>query len=213
MAGTQCFPTYLFLPQCNFLLANITLYFFAFLSATTKKSWIKESSPWNLFYVKTKYLSTLDCTDPSPMWNQARPRRLNKKLFCKLFHKLNPIFPNQSTLSNQLPFHHVQYKIWISICQIFGGANKIMVWVNWVNASKVKLNFKPGRGYLINCRKLSFKIAFFHVHCARLSTSVQNPTEIWHHLWPFIKILETRNMASSIGRGLANTVLIESWDD
>ena len=130
--------------------------------------------------VKTKYLPTLDRTDPSPMWNQPQPRRLNKKLFCKLFHKLNPIFLHQSTLSNQLPFHHVQYKIWISICQIFGGANKIMVWGNWVNASKVKLNFKPGRGYLINCRKLSFKITFSTCTVHSVSTSVQKPAKIWH---------------------------------
>ena len=129
------------------------------------------------------------------MWNLAWRRRSKKKLFCKLFHKLNPIF-HQSTLSNQLPFHHVQYKIWISICQIFGGANKIMVWGNWINASKVKLNFKPGRGYLINCRKLSSKITFFTGHNARGSTLVQNPTEIWHQcthlglLWTFIKILK-----------------------
>ena len=151
--------------------------------------------------VKTKYLPTLDRTDPSPMWNQARPRRLSKKLFCKLFHKLNPIFPNQSTLSNQLPFHHVQYKIWISICQIFGGANKIMVWGNWVNASKVKLNFKPGRGYLINCRKLSFKITFFTctAHHTRINFSAKpcrnftplNSHEISKH-WGWEEI---RNMA------------------
>ena len=105
-------------------------------------------------YISTEKSEELNVNLFRP-WSALTPHQCETKLgrkgwtrnyFAKYLHKLNPIFHQQSTSeSNQLPFRRVQYKIWISICQIFGnGANKIMVWGNWVNASKVKLNFKPG---------------------------------------------------------------------